>query len=96
MTSEDGNTYADNLRSVSSKLSELSQIYDLQLQGSREQMESTKQFYSGISELMANLQASVEDTKSYKENISELSSNLSALNRVYGNMLAAMNVGGNS
>ncbi len=94
MTSDDGNSYADSLRSVSAKLQELNQVYDLQLQGSKEQMETNKQFYAGISELMGNLQASVEDTKSYKENIAELSSNLSALNRVYGNMLAAMNMGG--
>lgn len=94
MSADDGANYADSLKSVSSKLAELNQVYDAQLQGSREQMESTKQFYSGITELMANLQASVEDTKQYKENISELSSNLAALNRVYGNMLAAMNVGG--
>jgi gliding motility-associated protein GldL len=96
MTSEDGNNYADSLRSVSSKLQELNNVYDLQLQGSREQMESTKQFYAGISELMANLQGSVEDTKRYKESIAELSNNLTALNRVYGNMLAAMNPGGNA
>lgn len=94
LSTEDGNNYADSLKSVSSKLQELNNIYDQQLQGSREQMESTKQFYAGISELMSNLQESVEDTKRYKENISELSNNLTALNRVYGNMLAAMNPGG--
>lgn len=93
ISSEDGSDYAAGLKSVSSKLAELSGVYDAQLQGSREQMESTKQFYGGISELMANLQASVEDTKQYKENISELSSNLSQLNRIYGNMLQAMNAG---
>jgi len=93
MTSDDGNAYADSLRSVTSKLQELSSVYDAQLQGSKEQMESTNQLYAGISELMSNLQSSVEDTKRYKESISELSNNLTALNRVYGNMLAAMNVG---
>ncbi|MEZ4720651.1 MAG: gliding motility protein GldL [Flavobacteriales bacterium] len=96
LSAEDGANYASELKSVSSKLQELNSVYDMQLQGSKEQLESTKQFYSGISELMANLQASVEDTKKYKENISELSNNLSALNRVYGNMLAAMNMGNNS
>lgn len=96
MSTEDGAAYADSLKAVSSKLQELNSLYDMQLQGGREQMESTNQFYAGISELMANLQASVEDTKRYKENISELSTNLSALNRVYGNMLAAMNMGGNA
>jgi methyl-accepting chemotaxis protein len=66
----------------------------MQLQGSKEQAESTKQFQAGATELMENLQATVQDTKNFKENISELSNNLLALNRVYGNMLAAMNVGG--
>ena len=96
MTSDDGNSYADSLRSVTSKLQELGGVYDAQLQGSKEQMESTNQFYNGITELMSNLQSSVEDTKRYKESISELSNNLTALNRVYGNMLAAMNVGGSN
>lgn len=97
MSAEDGSNYANELKAVSAKLSELNSVYDMQLQGGREQVESTKQFYSGISELMENLHASVEDTKQYKENISELSNNLSTLNRVYGNMLAAMNMsGGNS
>ncbi|GAB4382553.1 MAG: hypothetical protein Kow0075_14430 [Salibacteraceae bacterium] len=96
LSAEDGSHYAEELKAVSAKLAELNAVYDMQLQGSREQLESTKQFYSGIAELMANLQASIEDTKKYKENIAELSSNLSALNRVYGNMLAAMNMGGNA
>jgi len=93
MSKEDGDVYANELKSVSDKLQQLNSVYDMQLQGSREQLESSKQFYTGISELMQDLQASLEDTKRYKENIAELSDNLAALNRVYGNMLAAMNAG---
>lgn len=96
LSAEDGSNYATELKAVSSKLTELNSIYDAQLQGSKEQLESTRQFYAGINDLMSNLQASAEDTKQYKENISELSNNLAALNRVYGNMLSAMNVGGNN
>jgi gliding motility-associated protein GldL len=95
LTKEDGSNYAHELKSVSSKLAELGSVYEMQLQGSKEQLETNKQFYGGIAELMSNLQASIDDTKRYKENISELSTNLSALNRVYGNMLAAMNAGNN-
>ena len=94
LSAEDGNNYARELKAVSAKLTELNSVYDMQLQGSKEQAESTKQFQAGATELMENLQATVQDTKNFKENISELSNNLSALNRVYGNMLAAMNVGG--
>lgn len=88
----DGAAYAEELKGISSKLAELNSLYDQQLQGSKVQIESTKQFYTGLADLMGNLQASVEDTKRYKDNIAELSGNLAALNRVYGNMLAAMNV----
>jgi hypothetical protein len=45
--------------------------------------------------MMTALSDSVEDTKNYKAGISELSKNLSALNKVYGNMLNAMNINPN-
>ncbi len=96
LSAEDGSNYASELKAVSAKLTELNSIYDMQLQGSKEQLESTKQFYSGINDLMSNLEASGESTKQYKENMAELSNNLASLNRVYGNMLSAMNVGGNA
>ena len=96
LSAADGSTYASELKSVSAKLTELNSVYDMQLQGSKEQLESTKQFYSGINDLMSNLEASAENTKQYKENISELSTNLAVLNRVYGNMLSAMSTGGNN
>jgi hypothetical protein len=44
--------------------------------------------------LMNNLQSSIEGTEKYKTNISELANNLSSLNKIYGNMLTAMNPGG--
>jgi hypothetical protein len=62
-------------------------MYEVQLK----ELQTSSQLYSGITELMKNLNDSVEDTKRYKENISELASNLSSLNTVYGNMLSAMN-----
>lgn len=93
LSAEDGSNYATHLKSVSAKLLELNSVYDMQLQGSKEQMAVNKQFQEGIGDLMSNLQASIDDTKQYKQNISELSTNLAALNRVYGNMLVAMNVG---
>ena len=41
---------------------------------------------------MKDLSESAGDTKKYREQITKLNDNLSALNSVYGNMLAAMNV----
>ena len=87
----DGKNYGDQLRKVSKNLTELNSIYELQLQGSNDHLKATNKLYSGIEELMGNLNSSLEDTKKYKQEIGELSKNLSALNTIYGNMLNAMN-----
>lgn len=89
---EAGNSYSENLLSISSKLSELNNVYELQLNSASQHMETTNKAFEGMSDLITNLNNSVEDTQRYKENIAELSKNLGALNRVYGNMLTAMNV----
>ena len=41
---------------------------------------------------MKDLSESAGDTKKYREQMTRLNENLTALNSVYGNMLAAMNV----
>ena len=89
--SEDANTYSENLQNVSKNLSALNNVYELQLASINEHMNSTNQVSEGIKELMENLNSSVDGTKQYRENIAELANNLSSLNRVYGNMLTAMN-----
>jgi len=62
----------------------LNSLYELQLQTSNQQMEATTMF-------LQNLQASVEDSKKFQEQVSSLADNLEQLNKVYGNMLNAMN-----
>jgi len=39
-----------------------------------------------------DLSESADDTKKYRDQMNRLNENLAALNNVYGNMLAAMNV----
>jgi gliding motility-associated protein GldL len=83
---EAGAMAGENLQRMSTNLSELNKMYEVQLS----ELQSSAQLYSGITELMQNLVASVDDTKLYRKNISELAQNLSDLNTVYGNMLSAM------
>ncbi len=90
---EDGQSFGEQLQTMSKNLSSLNSVYELQLQGSSEHLETTNKLYDGISELMQNLNDSIDDTKKYKDNIAELSSNLGSLNTIYGNMLNAMNFG---
>lgn len=84
--------YKSEMESASKNVAALNAVYEMQLKDSNEQLKSTAQAYAGMSELMKNLQDSVEDTKRYRQEVEKLAGNLSALNTVYGNMLAAMNV----
>jgi hypothetical protein len=55
-------------------------------------LKESDSLYKGIQGLVKDLSESAGDTKKYREQITKLNDNLSALNNVYGNMLAAMNV----
>lgn len=84
----EGSTTGEHLRKMSSNLEQLNGMYETQLR----ELQTSSELYSGITQLMENLNESVEDTRRYKENISELANNLSSLNTVYGNMLSAMSM----
>jgi len=62
----------------------MNSLYELQLQPSSQQMEATSLF-------LQNLQSSVDDSKRFQEQVSSLADNLEQLNKVYGDMLTAMN-----
>ena len=62
----------------------LNSLYELQLQTSNQQMEATSIF-------LQNLQTSVEDSRRFQQQVGSLADNLEQLNKVYANMLNAMN-----
>ena len=88
-----GTSAGEALQKMSENLTALNASYETQLRGANEHIATTNEMYTGIKDLLVNLNESVEDTKRYKENIAQLSKNLTALNTVYGNMLSAMSVG---
>jgi gliding motility-associated protein GldL len=83
---EMSSTVGSAMQQMTENLTSLNDMYGAQL----EQMKVNAELYTGMGELVQNLNDSVEDTKLYKENIAELSKNLASLNTVYGNMLNAM------
>lgn len=87
-----GRSAGESLSRMSQNLSDLNEMYEIQLRSSREKLEAANQMFEGMGEMLTHLRNSVEDTKRYKDNIAELSTNLQKLNTVYGNMLAAMTV----
>lgn len=95
-TQEAGSSFGEQMQKVTSNLAALNNVYEMQLKDASSSLENSQKIQSGIGELMKNLADSVEDTRNYKENISELSKNLSSLNKIYGNMLNAMNFNNNA
>ncbi len=89
---EEGASFGEQLSKVSTNLTALNNVYELQLKGASGHLEATEKFQGQVTEMMQNLSDSVEDTKMYKENMSMLSKNLTDLNQVYGNMLKAMSI----
>jgi gliding motility-associated protein GldL len=87
-----GKSYQQQLESLNKNLSALNAVYELQRKGVDDHLKESDSLYKGIQGLMKDLSESAGDTKKYREQITKLNDNLSALNNVYGNMLAAMNV----
>jgi gliding motility-associated protein GldL len=87
-----GKSYQQQLESLNKNLSALNTAYELQLKGTSDNVKESDALYKGIQGLMKDLTESAGDTKKYREQITRLNDNLTALNSVYGNMLAAMNV----
>jgi len=87
-----GKSYQQQLESLNKNLSALNAAYELQVKGAGEHSKESEALYKGLQALMKDLTDSAGDTKKYREQIGKLNDNLSALNSVYGNMLAAMNV----
>jgi len=87
-----GKSYQQQLEVLNKNLSALNAVYELQRKGADEHLKESDSLYKGIQSIMKDLSESAGDTKKYREQITKLNENLSALNNVYGNMLAAMNV----
>jgi gliding motility-associated protein GldL len=87
-----GKSYQQQLEHLNKNLSALNAVYELQRKGVDDHIKESDNLHKGIQSLMKDLSESAGDTKKYREQISKLNDNLAALNNVYGNMLAAMNV----
>jgi len=89
---EGGRSYQQQLEMLNKNLSALNTAYELQKKGADNHLKESESLYQGLQHLMKDLTESSGDTKKYREQVSKLNDNLAALNNVYGNMLAAMNV----
>lgn len=88
----DSSSYSEQLEKLNKNLSALNTVYELQLKGTDDHLQSSKQVYAGLDSMMENLLASVNNTKLYRSEVENLGKKLISLNKVYGNMLTAMNM----
>ena len=90
----------EQMNQLTQSLNSLNSSYANEAQESNQRINSVQEFYTGLSDVMQNLHQSAEGAKRSRDEIAKLGDNLAALNNIYGNMLAAMNVnvgsGGNS
>ena len=92
--SDSSRGYASQLEGMNKNLAALNAVYELQLRNTNDQMQKSKDVYSGMDQMMNDMKMSVEETHRYREEMSTLNRNLANLNTIYGNMLSAMNVRG--
>jgi len=87
-----GRSYQQQLESLNKNLSALNAVYELQRKGVDGHIRESDNLQKGIQTLLKDLEESAGDAKKYRDQMTRLNENLAALNNVYGNMLAAMNV----
>jgi gliding motility-associated protein GldL len=86
------NESAINTGKFKDTVAALNKVFEQQLQGSAQQAESSKKMQDTVQKFISNLTESVDKTAKFKEEVDQLAKNISALNKVYGSMLSAMNV----
>lgn len=91
-SSIDGNSYNEQLTKISKNLAALNAVYELQLQGSNEQLQKTQLAQQEMVSFMQSLKNSTDNTQKLQGEIASLTQNIAALNKVYGNMLSAMSI----
>lgn len=90
-TAVEGDSYNEQLRKIAENLSALNAIYEIQLQGTNKTVESSEQLQITMNEFLGKLEASTASTAEFSGQMETLTQRMSSLNKVYGNMLSAMN-----
>jgi gliding motility-associated protein GldL len=94
--SEGSREYGAQIEKMTKNLASLNSVYELEISESNNHLKSINEFVGNLSKVASSLAETQGQAEQFKNEIGKLSNNLSALNSVYGNMLAAMNVNARS
>ncbi len=92
--SKDAKEYHGQVQSVTKNLSALNAVYEMELQDANSHIKAMNKFYSHLTSAMEKMGEAGKDTEEFHAQLSKLTGNVTTLNKVYGNMLAAMRGGG--
>lgn len=88
----DTRSYNESLQKLSNNLNALNAAYELQLRTSSAHVEDANKLHNTLNQYLTNISDSAQDISRYRQEMDNLTKKVTALNQVYGNMLAAMNV----
>ncbi len=88
----DTRSYNDSLQKLSNNLNALNAAYELQLRSTSAHVEDANKLHNTFNQYLTNISDSAQDINRYRQEMDNLTKKVTALNQVYGNMLAAMNV----
>jgi gliding motility-associated protein GldL len=88
--STDAKAYHAQVQTITKNLGALNAVYEMELQDTSKHLKAMNAFYGSLSSAMENMAEASKDTQQFKNELAGLTGNLTALNKVYGNMLAAM------
>ncbi len=88
----DSKAYNDQLQKLANNLAALNASYELQIKGAQAHTEDSNKLHNTLNQYLSNISDSAQDMSRYRQEMDNLTKKVTALNQVYGNMLAAMNV----
>lgn len=82
--------YATQVNQVTEQMTALNDFYKMQVQATQSQVEVNAKLQQDIAKMMETMNGSLESSMKFRQEIDDLSSKVAALNKVYGQMLSAM------
>ena len=93
-TTVNGDEYNQQIRKIAENLAALNVVYESQLRNTQKSVESSGKMQTTVSELLESLEKSASQTSIFVEQMQMLTQRMESLNKIYGNMLSAMNTQG--
>lgn len=92
LTAVESDTYNTQLRKIAENLAALNAIYEIQLKDANEAVESSDKMKTTLTGLYESLEKTTRYNTDFAMQMETLTKRMGTLNKVYGNMLTAMNV----